>query len=137
MFSYSRYILTTFEATFLMTLRTGLKPLFVRDVLFSLKVAIVDVSFKYFTGVSRIAFDDQLYSTNIAVFRSIDLIGGFKVNSTYMVPCFRFSVAWYAKRSFSLSVAIGGCISLFVSSVSNSVLNLSLVLRIPCFFLFV
>ena len=64
--------------------------------MFSLNVAIVDVSFKYFTGVSRIAFYDQC--NNIAVFPSIDLIVNFLVKSTYMVPFFGFSVTWYANR---------------------------------------
>ena len=52
-----------------------LKPIFVGYVMFSLNVAIVEVSVKYFTGVANIAFDDQSYSTNISVFPSIDLIG--------------------------------------------------------------
>ena len=66
--------------------------------MFSLKIATVEVSFKYFTGVSRIAFDDQLYSTKIDVFPSIDPIENFPVKSTYMVPFLGFSVAWYPKR---------------------------------------
>ena len=59
MLSSSRYFLTAVEATLPMMLKTGLKPLFVKYVMFSLKVAIVDISVKSFTGVSRIAFDDQ------------------------------------------------------------------------------
>ena len=52
MFSSSRYLLTDLEATLSMLLNTGLKILFVKYVMFSLKVAIMDSSFKYFTGVS-------------------------------------------------------------------------------------
>ena len=98
MFSSSRYFFIVLEATFSMMLKNSLKPLLVTYVMFSLKVAIVDVSFKYFTGVDGIAFDDHLYSTKMVVFPSIDLIGNLPVKSTYMVPSFRFSVAWYANR---------------------------------------
>ena len=42
-----------------MMLNTGLKPLFVNYVMFSLKVAIVDSFFKFLTGVARISLDDQ------------------------------------------------------------------------------
>ena len=136
MFSSSRYFLTALEDTLSMVLKTGLKPLFVKYVMVYLKVSIVDVSFKYFTGVARITFDDQSYKSNIAVFASIDLIANFPVKSTYMVPFFGFSVAWYANRSFYLSIAIDGCRYLFVPSITNTVLIFSLVLQIPYFCLF-
>ena len=75
-----------------MMLNTSLKPLFVRYVIFSLNVAIVEVSVKYFTGVANIAFDDQLYSINNSVFPYIDMVGKFPVKSTYMVPFWGFGV---------------------------------------------
>ena len=56
MFSSSRYFLTALEATLSMMLNTGLKTLFVMYVIFSLRVVIVELSVKYFTGVDRIAF---------------------------------------------------------------------------------
>ena len=90
--------MTDLEASLSMMLKTGLKPLSVNYVIFSLKVDIVDVSFKYFIGVARIAFDDQLYITNIDVIPYIDQIGYFPVKSTYMVPFFGFSVTLYANR---------------------------------------
>ena len=71
-----------------MMLKTGLKPLLVKYGMFFLNIAIVDSSLKYFTGVSRIALDDQSYSTKNSVFPSIDLIGNFLVKLTYMVPSF-------------------------------------------------
>ena len=77
MFSSSRYFLTAMEATLSMMLKTGLKPIFVKYVMFYLNAAIVDSPFKYFTGVSRIALDYQLHITKMAVFPSIDLIGNF------------------------------------------------------------
>ena len=45
--------------------------------MFYLKFTIMDVSFKYFTGVDMISFDDQSYRTQIDVFPYIDLIGNF------------------------------------------------------------
>ena len=78
-FSFSRYLLTAFEATFYMMLKIVFKPLFVRYLMFSLNVAIVEVYVRYFNGVSNIAFDDQLYITKIAVFLSLDPIGNFPV----------------------------------------------------------
>ena len=69
--------MTDFEATLSMMLKTGLKPLFVRYVMFSLNVAIVEVYVRSFTGVANIAFDNQLYSTNIAVLLSLDMIRKF------------------------------------------------------------
>ena len=92
----SRYFLDALEDTLSMMFKTDLKPIFVNYVMFSLKFAIVDVSFKYFTGVARIVFDDYFYSTKMAVFNSIDLLRNFTVKSTYMVPSFGFIVAWYA-----------------------------------------
>ena len=65
-----------------------MKPLFVKYGMFSLKVSIVDAPFKYITGVDRIRFYYQLYSTKISMFPSIGLIGDFLVKSTYMVPFF-------------------------------------------------
>ena len=59
MLSYYRYFLNDLDATLSMMLKTGLNPLFVKYVMFSLKVPIMDLSFKYFTGVARIPFDDQ------------------------------------------------------------------------------
>ena len=88
MFSYSRYLLTALGATLSMMLIIGLKPLFVKYVMLSLKVDIVDVSLKCFTGVGRVSYDNQSYSTNIAVFPSIALNRNFPVKSTYMVPFF-------------------------------------------------
>ena len=41
-----------------MRLKTGLKPMFGKYVMFYLKGAIVDASFKSFTGVARITFYD-------------------------------------------------------------------------------
>ena len=78
-FSSSGYFLAAFEATLSMMLKTGLKHLFVRYVMFSLNVSIVEVSVISFTGVDKIAFDDQSYSTNISVLLSLDLIGKFPV----------------------------------------------------------
>ena len=69
--------MTDFEATLSMMLKTGLKPLFVRYVMFSLNVAIVEVYVRSFTGVANITFDNQLYSTNIAVLLSLDMIRKF------------------------------------------------------------
>ena len=134
MLSSSRYFLTDLEATLSMILKTDLNPLFVKYAIFFLKFSIVDESFKSFTGIARIKFDYHSYKTNMDVFPSIDLIGYFPENSTYMVPSFGFSVAWYAKRWLSLSVSIGGCRYLFVLSISNAVFIFSLVLIIPCFF---
>ena len=98
MFFYYRYFLTVLEATFPMMLKTGLKPLFVKYVMFSLKVDIADSYFKYLTGLARIAFDDRLYSTNMEVFPSIELIGNFPLKSTYIVLYFGFNATWYASR---------------------------------------
>ena len=81
-----------------MMLKTGLKLPFVKYVTFSLKVAIIDASIKYFTGVARIKFYEQLYTTQMSVFTSIDMIGNFPVKSTYMVLSFGFSVTWYENR---------------------------------------
>ena len=47
--------------------------------MFSLNVVIIEVSVRSFTWVANIAFKDQSYSTKIAVFPSIDLIGNFPV----------------------------------------------------------
>ena len=55
LFCPPRYFLIALEAIFLIMLLTELKRLFVKYVLFSLKAAIVDVTIKYFTGVSKIA----------------------------------------------------------------------------------
>ena len=98
MFSSSRYLLTDLEAKFSIMSKTGLKPLFVKYVMFSLKVAIVGVPFKSFTGVASIALDYQSYITKIAVFPSFDMIGDFPVKSTHMVPFFGLSIIWYANR---------------------------------------
>ena len=62
-----------------MMLNTISKPRFVRYVMFSLNVVIIEVSVRSFTWVANIAFKDQSYSTKIAVFPSIDLIGNFPV----------------------------------------------------------
>ena len=62
-----------------MMLKSGLKHLFVKYMMFSLNVAIVEVSVRYFTGVANIAFDDQSYITKISVFPSLDLIENFPV----------------------------------------------------------
>ena len=70
------------EATLSMMLNTGLKPLFVKYVMFYFKVAIVNSSFKFKTGIARVELDDQSYSTKMAVFPSIELIGNFPVKST-------------------------------------------------------
>ena len=56
-----------------------LNPLFPRYVIFSLNVAIVEVSVRSFTEVTNIAFYDQSYSKNISVFTSLDIIGIFPV----------------------------------------------------------
>ena len=98
MFSFSGYFLTALEATLSMRLNTVLKPIFVRYLMFYMNVAIIEISIKYFSGVSNITFDDQSYIINIAVFLYIDLIGKFPAKSTYIIPFFRFRVAWYAKR---------------------------------------
>ena len=76
-FSFSRYFLTALDATLSMMFKTGLKSLFISNMMFSLNVKIVEVSVKYFTGVSNIVFDDQSYSTKISVLPSLDLIGNF------------------------------------------------------------
>ena len=86
MLSSSRYFLTALEAILSIMSNTGFKPLFVRCVIFYLKVAIVEVSVKSFTGVTRIEFDDQSYITKTYAFPYIDPIGDFPVKSTYMVP---------------------------------------------------
>ena len=57
MLSSSRYFSTDLEATLSMILKTVLKPLFVKYAIFFLKFAIVDESFKSFTGVAKITFD--------------------------------------------------------------------------------
>ena len=62
-----------------MMVKTSLRPLFVRYEMFSLNVAIVEVSVRYFTGVDNITFDNQSYITNIAVFPYLNLIGKFPV----------------------------------------------------------
>ena len=62
-----------------MMLNTGLKPLFAKYVIFSLKVSIIDSSFIFVTDVDKIVLDDQSYSTNMAVFPSINLVGNFLV----------------------------------------------------------
>ena len=62
-----------------MILRTGLEPLFVRYVMFSLNVAIVEVYVRSLTGVANISFGDHSYSTKIAVLPSLELIGNFSV----------------------------------------------------------
>ena len=77
--SASSYFLTALEATLSIMLNTSLKPLFVSYVMFYLNVTIVEVSVRYFSGVANIAFNDQSYRTNIAVFPSIYLIGNFPV----------------------------------------------------------
>ena len=59
MFSSSRYFLTALKATLSMMLKTGLKPIFVKYAMFSLNVAIVYLSLKYVSSVSRIALDYQ------------------------------------------------------------------------------
>ena len=48
-------------------------------MIFSLNVTIVEVSVRSFTGVAKIAFDDQLYRKNISVLQFRDLIGNFPV----------------------------------------------------------
>ena len=90
--------MTVLEATLSMMLKTGLKPLLVKYMMFPLKVAIFDSSFKSLTGVARISLDDHYYITKTYVFPSIDLIGDFPVNSTYMVPSIVFSVTCYKNR---------------------------------------
>ena len=99
--------MTTLEAMLSMMLNTSLKPLFVRYVMFSLNVVIVEVCVKYFNGVSNIAFNDQSYRTNIFAFPSIGLSDNFPVKSTFMVPFFGFRVAWCVKKWLSLSTVIG------------------------------
>ena len=103
----------------------------------SLNVAIVDLSVKYFTGVAGILFDYQSYSKKIAVFRSIDLIGDFPVKSTDLVPFFGLKEAWYVERQLFLYIVICRCRYLFVSSISNAVLNFSLILLITFFLIFI
>ena len=78
-FSYFRYCLTAFEATFSRMLNTGLEPLFVSFVKFSFNVAIVQVYVMSFTRVDNIAFNDQSYIINIDVLPSVDMIGKFPV----------------------------------------------------------
>ena len=93
--------MTTLGATFSIMLSTGLKPIIVRYVMFSMNDTIIEEYVKYFTGYADITFNDQSYSTNIAAFPFIDLIGKFPVkSSTYIVSFFGFRVAWYAKRCF-------------------------------------
>ena len=75
----SRYFLTALKATLSVMLNTGLKPIFVRHVMFYLNVEIVEVYVNYFTGFANIALDDQSYITNIAVFPSLDRIGNLTV----------------------------------------------------------
>ena len=48
MFFSSKYFLTALEATLSMMLKTGLKPLIVKYVIFYLKVDIINAYFKYF-----------------------------------------------------------------------------------------
>ena len=79
MLSYYRYFLNDLDATLSMMLKTGLNPLFVKYVMFSLKIVIVDASFEYFTDVSKVEFYDQSNSITFYVFSSIDLIGNFPV----------------------------------------------------------
>ena len=77
MLSYYRYFWTNLEAKLLMMLKTGLKPLFVKYGMFSLKLTIVYSYFKYLTDVARIALDEQSYIANMAVLLSIELIVNF------------------------------------------------------------
>ena len=75
MFYSSNYLLTALEDKLSMMLNTGLKPFLVKYVMFYFKVAIVDSSFKYFTGVARIALDDQSYSTKNLYFLILNRLG--------------------------------------------------------------
>ena len=78
MLSSSRYFLTVLEATLSMMLKTGLKPLLVKYMMFPLKVAIFDSSFKSLTGVARISLDDHYYITKTSVFPSMTWLGIFR-----------------------------------------------------------
>ena len=73
------YFLTAFYTTLSMFWKPVLNPIFVRCVMFSLNVSIVEVSVRSFTGVDNIAFENQLYGTNIAVLPSLDVKGNFPV----------------------------------------------------------
>ena len=77
-----------------MILKTGLKTIFARYVMFSLNVEISEVSVRSFTGVANILFANQSHSTNITVFPSLYLVGKFLVYSTYIVPFFGYRSAW-------------------------------------------
>ena len=81
MFSSSGYFLIAFEATLSMMLKE-FKPLFVKYVMFSFKVAIIDSLFKIITGVVRISLDYQSYRIKMDVFNSIHLIENVLVKST-------------------------------------------------------
>ena len=81
MFSFYRYFLTALEAILQMMLKIVLKPLFVKYVIFYLKVSNVDSSLKCLTDFARISLDDQSYSTRMSVFSYIGLIGDFPVKS--------------------------------------------------------
>ena len=82
MFSSSKYFLIALEATLSMRLNSSLKPLFVKYMMFSLKFAIVYSHFNFLTGVAMISLYDQSYSTKMALFPYIDLMGDFTVKST-------------------------------------------------------
>ena len=77
----SGYFLTALEDSLSMMLKTGLKPLLFKYVMFSFNVANLDVSFDYFTGFASMSVDDQSYSTKISIFPLIDLIENFLVKS--------------------------------------------------------
>ena len=69
--SSSRYVLTAFVATLSMMLNTGLKFRFLKYSMFVLNASTVVSFFKFFTGVVRMALEDQSQSMKIPVLPSI------------------------------------------------------------------
>ena len=70
------------------------------------------------------------------MFPSIDMIGDFPLKSTYAVPFLDLVSHGMRIGDFLYLFLLVGCRSLYISIISNAVLFFSLVLRIPCFFLF-
>jgi hypothetical protein len=62
-------------------LKLGLKPRFVRYIMFVRNASTIDVSLMSFPGVARIAFDVQSYRMKMDVMPSIDLSGNLPVKS--------------------------------------------------------
>ena len=78
MVSSYRYFWTAFEATFSLMLKNGLNTILVKYVMFYLKVTIMDVYFKSFTGVARIAFTTSCTAQRLLCFLLLIWLGIFR-----------------------------------------------------------